>query len=307
MGVKPIQTLLIELLLCLSVGSLIGALNPGLSSRFVMPLIDFGVPISVMGLLLQVGLDFRLLKASFLAVLMIGLLILLLRTIPKVKLLISRPTLQLASAFGNTGYLGIPVALALIPNQALPISIGYDLGATLLIWSMGPLFLREGSKSLFSLSSSLLIKALLASPAAKGLIGALIMQSTPWGETMARALWGPSQLVIVLALLAVGIRFGSLWPLDPSFVIKHKSLVHITLFIKLIAFPLFVLAICLLFQMPSLSKEAFVMQAATPTAISVLLISEANGKDQDIAAVVVVLSTLTSVMTIPLWSLALHI
>ena len=119
-------------------GSLIGALNPGLSSRFVMPLIDFGVPISVMGLLLQVGLDFRLLKASFLAVLMIGLLILLLRSIPKVKLLISRPTLQLASAFGNTGYVGIPVALALIPSQALPISIGYDLGATLLIWSMGP-------------------------------------------------------------------------------------------------------------------------------------------------------------------------
>ena len=67
------------------------------------------------------------------------------------------------------------------------------------------------------------------------------------------------------------------------------------------------LAICLLFQIPSLSKEAFVMQAAMPTAISVLLISEANGKDQDIAAVVVVLSTLTSVMTIPLWSLALHI
>ena len=172
---------------------------------------------------------------------------------------------------------------------------------------MGPLFLREGSKSLFSLSSSLLIKALLASPAAKGLIGALIMQSTPWGETMARALWGPSQLVIVLALLAVGIRFGSLWPLDQLFAIKNKSLVQTTLFIKLIAFPFFVLVICSLFQMPSLSKEAFVMQAAMPTSISVLLISEANGKDQDIAAVVVVLSTLTSVMTIPLWSLALHI
>ena len=53
---------------------------------------------------------------------------------------------------GLSPKIGIPVALALIPNQALPISIGYDLGATLLIWSMGRLFLREGSKSLFSLS-----------------------------------------------------------------------------------------------------------------------------------------------------------
>ncbi len=50
-----------------------------------MALINFGIPISVMGLLLQAGLDWSLLEAAFLAVLAIGVMILLLRTIPKVK------------------------------------------------------------------------------------------------------------------------------------------------------------------------------------------------------------------------------
>jgi hypothetical protein len=166
---------LIELLICLLFGSLIGAFKPGLSSRIVMAVINFGVPISVMGLLLQAGLDWSLLEAAFLAVLAIGVMILLLRTIPKVKQLMSRPTLQLASSFGNTGYFGIPVALALLPSKALTMSIGYDLGATLLIWSLGPPFLAERVKNAAPLSPSVLTQALLVNPAAKGLIGALIV------------------------------------------------------------------------------------------------------------------------------------
>jgi len=140
-----------------------------------MAVINFGVPISVMGLLLQAGLDWSLLEAAFLAVLAIGVMILLLRTIPKVKQLMSRPTLQLASSFGNTGYFGIPVALALLPSKALTMSIGYDLGATLLIWSLGPPFLAERVKNAAPLSPSVLTQALLVNPAAKGLIGALIV------------------------------------------------------------------------------------------------------------------------------------
>ena len=46
--------------------------------------------------------------------------------------------------------------------------------------------------------------------------------------------------------------------------------------------------------------------SSVPTAISVLLISEANGNDQDIAATVVVLSTLIALITVPLWSLAIQ-
>ena len=278
-----------------------------MSSWIVIPLINFGIPISVTGLLLKAGLDWRLLEAAFLAVFAIGVVIILLRTIPKLKQLISTPTLQLASSFGNTGYFGIPVALALLPSKALTLSIGYDLGATLLIWSLGPLFLGEGIKNEFRFSPSALIKVLLASPAAKGLIAALIVQLTPWRNEIAMALWGPSKFVIILSLLVVGMRIGSLCSVDRSILIQYNSIVQATLLMKLIAFPMLMLAICLVFHLHSLERYAFVLQAASPTAISVLLISEVNGSDQNIAAVVVILSTLMSLLTVPLWSLALQL
>ena len=58
-----------------------------------------------------------------------------------IKNFIPNRTLQLGSAFGNSGYFGIPVSLALLPNHALIYSIGFDLGATLVIWSIGPILL----------------------------------------------------------------------------------------------------------------------------------------------------------------------
>tara|TARA_Y100001968_G_scaffold251185_1_gene236369 strand:- start:132 stop:440 length:309 start_codon:yes stop_codon:yes gene_type:complete len=67
--------------------------------------------------------------------------------------------------------------LVLLPNNALIYSIGFDLCATFVIWSIGPILLSESSKKL--VRSSLwnnFIKALSCSPAVKGLIGALIVK-----------------------------------------------------------------------------------------------------------------------------------
>ena len=47
--------------------------------------------------------------------------------------------------------------------------------------------------------------------------------------------------------------------------------------------------------------KSLVLQGATPTAISILLIAEANNKDQNIAASLVMFSSLISVMSIPAW------
>ena len=54
-------------------------------------------------------------------------------------------TLQLGSVVGNTGYFGIPISLALLPNKAINYVIGYDLGATLLIWALVTMLLLEPS------------------------------------------------------------------------------------------------------------------------------------------------------------------
>ena len=53
-------------------------------------------------------------------------------------------------------------------------------------------------------------------------------------------------------------------------------------------------------------SNALVLQAATPTAISVLLLAEASGLEQEVAASLVAWSTLSAFLTIPIWSLVLQ-
>ena len=100
-----------------------------------------------MGLLLKEGIDINLIKSTFLAFSVIGLLITLINIIPTFKKKLPNYTLQLAGLIGNTSFLGIPIALALLPSTTINLTIGFDLGTTLFAWIFGPFFLQEKSIS----------------------------------------------------------------------------------------------------------------------------------------------------------------
>ena len=99
-----------------------------------------------MGLLLKEGIDINLIKSAFLAFFVIGFLIFLINIIPLLKKKLPNYTLQLAGLIGNTSFLGIPIALALLPSTTINFTIGFDLGTTLFAWIFGPFFLQEKSK-----------------------------------------------------------------------------------------------------------------------------------------------------------------
>ena len=179
--------LLAEIIPCLLIGYLLGRFKEDLSLKISRPLINYGIPISLMGLLLKPGLKVPLIESAILALIAIGFLMTILNRLPGIKNFIPNRTLQLGSAFGNTGYFGIPVSLALLPNHALIYSIGFDLGATLVIWSLGPKLLTDPSKDLSSNKYwKNFIKAIFSSPAFKGLIGTIIVNSSPWVEQLMR-------------------------------------------------------------------------------------------------------------------------
>ena len=118
---------------------------------------------------------------ALMALVAISILMTILNCLPVLKHHIHNRTLQLRSVFGNTGYFGIPVSLALLPNHDLIYSIGFDLGSTLVIWTLGPMLLTESSNR-FNRNRywKKLIKAISSNPDIKGLIGPVIIQSSPW-------------------------------------------------------------------------------------------------------------------------------
>ena len=305
-------------------GFWIGRLRPGWTQPLAIPLVRFGVPVSVMGLLLKGGLNWSLAAIALTAALAISTWMLVLQGLPPAWRPVSSPALQIGCALGNTAYFGIPVALALLPSEALPISIGYDLGATLLAWSLGPFWLRRKAPAGSSAPSSAddlstgrqgtvseLLRQITASPASRGLVGALLVQSTPWGEAIASALWLPSRIVIVLALVVVGMRLGAI-PDDGDTSASHLDTrseldqqrggeLRAALICKLLLFPSWVWLLCSLLPLSILSRQALVLQGAAPAAISVLLMAEHAGTDADRAARLILRSTLLALISVPLW------
>ena len=112
-------------------GFFLGKKNPKISKHIAIPLIRFGIPLSVMGLLLKEGIDINLIKSAFLAFSLIGFLIILINKFQILKNKLSNYTLQLAGLIRNTSFLGIPIAIALLPSTTINFTIGFDLGTTL--------------------------------------------------------------------------------------------------------------------------------------------------------------------------------
>ena len=300
--------LLSELIPCLLIGYLLGRFKENLSLTISRPLISYGIPISLMGILLKSGLELPLIESAALALVAIGFLMTILNRLPSVNNLIQNRTLQLGSAFGNTGYFGIPVSLALLPDNALIYSIGFDLGATLVIWSLGPILLTDPSKVLSSNRYwKNFIKGIFSSPAVKGLIGALIIHSSPWDEQITDLLWIPSRVVIVLALVIVGMRLSWLRKANLSRIKNQITSIKNALIMKLVGLPVIMLIISSAIRLPSVMREALVLQAAAPTAISILLISQAASRDEKEATSLVVFSTIIALISIPAWLLILRL
>ena len=303
-----IVSLFVELIPSLGLGLWIGWLKPGWTRPVAMPLVRFGVPISLMGLLLKGGIHWSMATNALIAALAIGLWMLGLQGLPSEAKPVDSPALQIGCAVGNTAYFGIPVALALLPSQALPISIGYDLGATLLAWSLGPFWLKQEAGGWREL-----MRHVMSSPATQGLLAALIVKATPWSNAIASALWLPSRMVIVLALVVVGMRLGSIQSVRANATQQATQLanrsgnqqLHAALACKLLLFPAWVWLLCSLLSLEPLTCQALVLQGAAPASISMLLMAEQAGRDAEQAASLLLRSTLLALISVPLWWLVL--
>jgi predicted permease len=271
-----------------------------------------------MGLLLKGGLNSSLVSTAAIAAAAIMVMLLMLNSWREGSNQRLSPTLQLGSCVGNTAYFGIPVALALLPPEALSISIGYDLGATLLCWGLGPIWLAGARPEAHPYRWRELVNHLSSSPASRGLLGALLVMATPWQATITTALWMPSRVVIVLALIVVGMRLAGLAEersaathpeqRDPEqrhpeqTQRPHANLLNAALVCKLLLFPAFLFGLSLILPISSIARQALVLQAAAPTAISVLLIAETEQADSTAAAQLIWRSTLIAMITIPIWA-----
>jgi predicted permease len=275
---------LLELVPALLLGVLLARRWPMLAGVLAPPLVRWGVPFSLMGLLLRSGLRWHYAEMVLLALVVVSAGLALVHGLPR---LFPGPAERLGAVVGNTAYFGIPAALALLPPAAVGYAISYDLAATLFTWTLGPSLI-----------------------AGHRLAWRPLLQLTPWHAVLAGWLWWPARAVVWLSLLVLGLRMAVVLgsPLPRSLLPSLAT--------KLLLFPAAALAMALLLRLPPLLLAPLVLQAAAPTAVSVLLLSEAaeggagGGEGADGVggamarrpAALVLWSTLAALLTVPLWA-----
>ena len=258
-----------------------------------------------MGLLLKEGIDINLIKSAFLAFSIIGFLIVLINLLPIFKNRLPNYTLQLAGLIGNTSFLGIPIAIALLPSTTINFTIGFDLGTTLFAWIFGPFFLQEQSENKKFPNIEGLLKALINSPASRGIIGVLLAYLFQIDEILGNYLWMPARIVIALAIVIVGTRLGIITN-QKSRIFDLNEEIKFSILLKLFILPFIVFLVSKFLNFDFYQSSAVILQAGTPTAISTILMAEAYNIKQKIASKILFTTTLISIFTIPLLKILMN-
>ena len=298
---EGIISLISQLVPCIIAGFILSKINPNISNKFAKILIDYGVPISLTGLLLKTGINIKLFYAALISSSSIIIFFSLLFIIKPISNKLRKRELQLGSVLGNSGYLGIPFAVALLPIDTLQISLGYDLGAKLVCWTFAPSIIKN--QNTFNLKTFL--KEVFFSKALLSVLLALIIELSPFANKINGMLWLPSKIIINFALITIGMKIQYLFEINSNNIFKYKKEIVLPITIKLIIFPFFIFLVCNSLNTPQGFMRAFILQAACPTAISVFLISEAQNNGDNTSAILVIYSTIISLITIPMWSFLL--
>ena len=259
-----------------------------------------------MGLILKDGINLDLIKTALLAFLSIGILLFLINYLPFLKAIFPNYSFQFGGLIGNTSFVGIPIASALInsgylPNDAINLSVGFDLGTTLFAWIFGPIFLQDTINKYELLNAKGLLKALLSSPASKGIIGVLLAYLFGIEKELGILLSIPTTIVLSLAILVVGSRLGMIIN-DNNKINEINNQIKSSIVLKLFILPMVIFCVGKLLNFSHYQTTATVIQAATPTAISTILMAEAYKINQRIAATILFTTTLISILTIPLFA-----
>ena len=204
--------------------------------------------------------------------------------------------LMLAAAFPNVTYLGLPVLEKTLGPWARSVAIQYDMfGATPMLLIVGVAVAqyfgtREEKTAIFR-------ELLRVPPLWAALLGALLnIADLPPPKVIHDTLSLIGSSVIPLMLFSVGL--GLRWE---NTLLQSLSAILPIAAIRLLIMPLAAVGLTTMVGLSGDLQIAVVLEAAMPTMLIGIVICDRYGLNSSIFAAAVTLSTLLSLVTLPLW------
>lgn len=198
--------------------------------------------------------------------------------------------------FANCGFLGYPVLQALLGDDELGLFYGvfFTLFFNIFCWTYGVVLMNDGK----GLDAKTMSKKIFLNPgflsAIFGFVLFMLQIKIPGyiGEGMNYI----GNMTFPLSMLIVGSLFCEL---DLKTVFKDKALFWY-LILKLVLFPTAMIFTAKLVGLPDMFAYILVIMCAMPAASNTAIMADYYGADKLLAAKTVSISTLFSVVTIPL-------
>lgn len=207
----------------------------------------------------------------------------------------SRSTIELASGYSNTSFIGFPLIAAFYGEQYLSIAIICDQTMFLMLSTMGIITALKGGSKSGKISSIFILKRLFTFPPFLGCISALIL-SQFFNLDFAEPLFDKlAATVAPLALFSVGLqlKFNGWRKLIPQ--------ISTSMLYKLILAPLCVLVLALVFDIKEDIAKISIFEAAMPTVITSSIIAEQFRLNTKLINLIIGISILVGFVTTGIW------
>ena len=209
-----------------------------------------------------------------------------------------------AALFGNTGFMGIPVIKALFPgvSEMLVYTVVFNISCNIIFWTLSA-YIISGDKKAISIKRAIINPPTIALVVALPIFFFNVQLPAEIGDFITSF----GDLVSPIAMLILGMRLADI-NLKSLFV---SSELYICAFVRLIVFPLIVFIVLFLINLVyKMSYYVIAVQFivyAMPTANTVLSFAELYKKDGTVAAQSAMLSTILSIVTIPVMMMLLEV
>lgn len=301
MGFKIVFFNVLIILIYLVIGFLLVKLKKVKSEHaksFSGVLIYVCQPCMVINSIIQIEYSMDKMKNSgmfFIVTLILQLLIcLILYLVLKGKLSESKyRVLILATISGNVGFMGLPIITALFPNN--PIVSSYS---TMFLVSMNLIVFTIGVYLLTNEKKYMSIKNVLTNVTSLALYVAIIiyLMQIKLPSLVSNAIGIFSKMTTPLCMIILGMRLASM-DIKETFTNKFA---YVVAFCKLILFPLFAYIIASRLITDEVFKRSLIVLCSAPSAAIILSMAEMYECEQKLAANILLITTILSIITMPL-------
>lgn len=205
----------------------------------------------------------------------------------------TRGVLRFASIYGNKGFMGLPLVQAALGGEATMVAALALAFFNVVVWTHGVALIGGRAR--------LPVKKALLNPAVLGFAAALVLYLTGWRlpGPVDRAVGYMASLNTPLAMIIIG---GQMAGSDLGAVFRDRRL-YAASACKLVALPALTMLVLFPFHLDAIIYLTLVILSGCPTAGVTSMFAQMMEKDTVCAARQVTLSTLLSILTLPLSAL----